>query len=34
MMVVILTIGIVVDVVIFSTVEHSIRTRRGLVDVA
>ena len=32
MMIVILTIGIVVDVVIFSTVEHSIRTRRGLVD--
>jgi NitT/TauT family transport system permease protein len=32
MMLVILTIGIVVDVVIFSTVEHSIRTRRGLVD--
>ena len=34
MMIVILTIGIVVDVVIFSTVEHSIRTRRGLVDAA
>jgi NitT/TauT family transport system permease protein len=32
MMIVILAIGIVVDVVIFSTVERSIRTRRGLVD--
>jgi NitT/TauT family transport system permease protein len=34
MMIVILIIGIVVDVVVFSTVERSIRTRRGLVDAA
>jgi NitT/TauT family transport system permease protein len=34
MMIVILVIGIVVDVVVFSTVERSIRTRRGLVDAA
>ena len=33
MMIVILVIGIVVDVVVFSTVERSIRARRGLVDV-
>ena len=32
MMIVILVIGIVVDVVVFSTVERSIRARRGLVD--
>ena len=32
MMIVILAIGIVVDVVVFSSVERSIRTRRGLVD--
>jgi NitT/TauT family transport system permease protein len=34
MMIVILAIGIVVDVVVFSTVERSIRARRGLVDAA
>jgi NitT/TauT family transport system permease protein len=34
MMIVILVIGIVVDVVVFSTVERSIRARRGLVDAA
>ena len=32
MMIVILAIGIVVDVVVFSSVERSIRARRGLVD--
>lgn len=32
MMIVILVIGIVVDVVIFSSIEHSIRSRRGLID--
>jgi NitT/TauT family transport system permease protein len=32
MMIVILVIGIVVDVVVFSSVERSIRARRGLVD--
>ena len=34
MMIVILAIGIVVDVVVFSSVERSIRSRRGLVDAA
>jgi NitT/TauT family transport system permease protein len=34
MMIVILAIGIVVDVVVFSTIERSIRARRGLVDAA
>jgi NitT/TauT family transport system permease protein len=34
MMIVILAIGIVVDVAVFSTVEQSIRARRGLVDAA
>ena len=34
MMIVILVIGIVVDVVVFSSLERSIRARRGLVDVA
>jgi NitT/TauT family transport system permease protein len=33
-MIVILAIGIVVDVVVFSSVERSIRARRGLVDAA
>jgi NitT/TauT family transport system permease protein len=32
LMIVILAIGIVVDVVVFSTIERSIRARRGLVD--
>ena len=34
MMIVILLIGIVVDVVVFSSLERSIRARRGLVDAA
>lgn len=34
MMIVILVIGIAVDVVVFSSVERSIRARRGLVDAA
>jgi NitT/TauT family transport system permease protein len=34
MMIVILAIGIVVDVVVFSSVERSIRSRRGLIDAA
>jgi NitT/TauT family transport system permease protein len=34
MMIVILLIGIVVDVAVFSSLERSIRTRRGLVDAA
>ena len=34
MMIVILVIGIVVDVVVFSSLERSIRARRGLVDAA
>jgi NitT/TauT family transport system permease protein len=33
-MIVILVIGIVVDVVVFSSVERSIRSRRGLIDAA
>lgn len=34
MMIVILVIGIFVDVAVFSSIEHSIRARRGLVDAA
>ena len=34
MMIVILVIGIVVDVVVFSSLERSIRSRRGLIDAA
>jgi NitT/TauT family transport system permease protein len=33
-MIVILTIGILVDSLVFSTLDRSIRSRRGLLDVA